>query len=457
MLEVLLNTMNWLARDNHVGRRTFVMGSVIGSGLVTNSCVTQKHGYRMTEVKFTKLARILNDTKSSDNAYLGAVSQWNPFEGIWNNLNSKNARIRFAEFVIKQDITDKEKYLYDDSKDEDWKPCNVEAFPKRYSDEEFIECEKNRAANIDENNPMTCRQFARKLYYSLRNSGDPPFSVVTHNRYVIPRASNKYLIPIREVEIIFPEKIITKKNGKEERKRSRPHAINAIWVGESIIEFTTEKEFYNHDNWYFFDPQTDNPLFRSINYESDGLGNVFLIYPDHNVPLDRDSSRPINVMEDEAYGNHVSFAINKDKKVIPVEFVGSRDLTQLVYDHAGHGKNFPWLIAKFAETYRKGMFGPDKLIAVTESSGNYSNLEIRTLKDMKTFYENSDMKTLGKETITRIRTFMSYRDNYLAIVKTSKLSSQPDFVKAFDYLENLGVLRPSELSEYRKIVPKKAS
>ncbi len=266
--------------------------------------------------------------------YQRAVRYWDD-DGlsIWNYLETAAAKERFARYVIKMDTLNKQEYIYD-LEDEEYKT-------------------KNPGKKIDEERPFVCRHFARKMYYRYRKLEEHLDWTASDELYKIGRAPQKFRIPIREVEVTFPLA----------SEHKRPHAVSAVYLGGNS---------YQAENWLFFDPQSDGVLFRSLSYQWDGKGNIFTIYPDHKLPLDKETKSPIETYAALENPSVVKFAINKNGNVVPVFGTGNQILTKGIYQHdyASVESQFPWSDQK-------------KTLTVIQASGNFTFDEIMLLLEKR--------------------------------------------------------------------------
>ncbi|MBS3140011.1 hypothetical protein J4479_03335 [Candidatus Woesearchaeota archaeon] len=448
MLEKIIQKLEKISASPTLGRREFVASvvSLIGAGCRSSACRSPEYVFDPAEER--ELSSILNSATVDKEKYAGAVSLWPKHRKIWPALKTKAARERFTSLIISQDMTDKEHYLYDDPADPDYKPCRVENF-KGIDDSEFRKCIADRVESIDEDNPMTCRHFTRKFMWAYGRAGEKLSYTPEHSRYDIPLVPRKFFLPAREVEIIRPEMIEINADGTESRKRPRPHSVAAVWLADTPLSFTSVREFNNPENWYFFEPQNDARLFTAPAYLELVPGNVFLIYPEHDLPLDSRTTRPMNVFKDNNYREVLSFAVNKSKKLIPAIFLGARERTQHVYEHAAHQKNAPLIINHLSQIHAEERW-PERVLSAISASGNFTDLEIRSFNGWRAYLGHPETTFLPEGTDAVVKEFFSHRAAYFSRKDISSSCREPEFKAAFRYLEKLGLLTSEEVTTYRK-------
>lgn len=399
--------------------------------------------YALTQDERTELSVILNDPGVDHDKYLGAINLWPGDREIWPELHTREARIKFTKMVVDKDLIDHEKYFYDDSKDQSYKPCDVTKFSGD-TDPKYQECLESRTESIDETNPMTCRHFTRKFMWVYGKQGKPSPTAPSHVRYNLPYVENKLSLPLREMEIVRPTKITVNPSGEESREQVRPHAVIGVWLANQPMKVTSSSQFNAVDNWYIFDPQNDRQLLVPPHNLELTPGNVFLIYPEHNLPLDSETKRPVNVAGNLDYNSVLAFAINKDQQIIPAHFLGSRATTQLIYEQAAYGKNFARIMDRFQEAIvTKGL--PQKIIATMNQSNNFTDLELKSVNDWYYVLSHPDLLTLSVGSYNYIKGFLSSREDYFQRPSTSLNCWDDELNVAFNFLNNLGLLRPSEI------------
>ncbi len=446
MLEWLVAGLEIVSRDPLCSKRTVI--TAIPTVAIPAAFTAIANCARAEPSRFnpnkTELAAIINDPHSGQEQYVRAVNRWPNQDSIWPILTSKLARERFARVVTLIDTIDLEKYLYDDPDDQKYNPCSETNFKQGRSDPGFRHCLEERTKGIDADNPMTCRHFTRKFMWKYGKEGKlPPFSQ-SHPRYKVAPADRKYLMPLREIEIIFPEKITPDSLGIEIRERPRPHAVIGIWLGNKPLSQTAKEETVNYQNWYIFDPQTDA---RILNPPYDvgqvNPGNVILIYPEHEQPLDQATPRPLEVEESSGYSSTLAFTVNANRYIIPATFLGSRYLTQFVYEHAAHHKNLAPLLDYFHLTFSTP--GLSQLVLKeAQFSGNFTEMELKSLQGWDTFLRSHEALSLSSSSHNIIKTFLANRETFFERPGVVNGCSEPGFKPAFQYLERQGMLTYSE-------------
>ncbi|GEM_PF-2560093 len=305
--------------------------------LVNQAVLRAKHFLEEQERETLQAEEVLNNEAISptSSTYHQVVERYDSATPIWSYLRTPESKIRFLTYLLSHDpVVFGQEYIYG------------------IDDPKFKE--KNPKIKIDVEKPFVCRHFARKMYYAYRTQ-DPPQQNQSDEQYTIVRVPAKFHVPIKEVEITFPFPI--KPNPPHEE---RPHAINAVHLGGNVRKYF---------NWFFFEPQGGASLFRTASYPWKQIGNIFTIYPDHSIALDKDTARPLDIekaVEDETV---VKFAINKDKKIVSVQATGDVKLTKAVYQI-----DYKTLASLYSTFEKKG-----KALTAILTSGNFSKEDILAL------------------------------------------------------------------------------
>jgi len=452
MLEKVLDSLNSFSVLAGVGRRELAALFLVLSGLGCKTLSCQSD-YVFDPAEKRELAAILNDATSTDK-YVGAISTWPKEEKIWPVLEQKAARERFASFVIAKDIIGHEDYLYDKPDDPHYQPCLVENF-NGPDDPGLKKCEAKRLNSIDVKNPMTCGHFTRKIFWTYGKAGQEPPFTPPHNRYEIPVVAKKYFMPLREIEIIRPQDLRFSKN-----EQPRPHAVAAVWLQGQAIDSVSKEEFNRPENWYFFEPQRDSRLFVAPSNQGLIPGYVILIHPDHDLPLDSVTESAINSNNNQQYESALAFAVNKNLALVPAQFLGSRNLTQLVYERAANPENFSQIMDQFYEINQSpDINNASGLLELTLSaiaaSGNFTDLEVANLSAWSDYLRHPAIIPLPEKTKSIVKDFLIHREDYFSRTSSSSsFSSLPsfgylEFQKAFQSMELSGLLLPKEIQLYK--------
>jgi len=220
-----------------------------------------------------------NPRAYSTGQYNRAVDQWPSNKSIYANLSNRAAKIRFAQHVLSRDTTDARPYIWP------------------LSHKENLGLGEQRGEH-----PFQCRHFARLMYYKYRPQGLDGVNWRPESPlYGVTPAQQKLRIPIREVSIDSPQA----PNG---------HRINAVYLGG-------DKK--SKSSWVFFEPQNDR-LLEEAGFKWGDPGNIFVVQPDHDLPLDPWSSRP--VYDSYAYSNGGDRALSKPLPLVdlPVFMIDNR-------------------------------------------------------------------------------------------------------------------------------------
>ncbi len=254
-----------------------------------------------------------------------AVDEWKYSEPIWPYLKSKEAKIRFVKQILTHDNISKLSYLKD---------------------------------------VHVCRHFARKMYFRYSKNRPKDFNFF----YNVSKAPVKYRIPIREVHVKFGD-----------AERPEGHVINSVFLGGDKL---------NSENWLFFEPQSDEFLFRQNHNLWKDKGNHFVITEDHNQPLNfkceykipwsKRTKRDIRFI----LSNNLNFKCISKFKVFKEEY-RNYNTTSYIYEK---GSRNPYLYA-FLNCNEKQA---EKILKEFEYSGLYSEKEMRVIR----YYHNSRLRVL---------------------------------------------------------------